>query len=517
MFDWIVTLIPALPWLASALLGFHILTGRISSEADEPRSAGLILSTISLSFLLACLALILAEYGLINRVITLGRWLDSGDFHVHLSLLAERQTLGATALFSGLILLTARFSVNYLHREAAYHRFFLILGLFAGAIPCLILGGNLVLTWLGWELAGVCSFLLIVHARQRPIAARHTTRAFLTHRVGDAGFGLAIFVAYTSGGSLEWAKILTDFPVRGQSLSGSLALCLLLPALAKSALIPFSPWLTRAIEGSTPSSALFYGAVMVSVGAFLVLRLEPLFMTAPWAMALMAAAGLVTLIYGYLCGLTQSDVKTALIFATISQTGLIFLLAGSGFWTWAWWYMAAHAVLRALQFLNAPSLMHHALHLPTLRPPAFLTRQRWLYRLSLQRFRLEDICDDVLVKPCLNLSRDCQHFDQEVIEKSLGWSGSALYELATLAQWEEERLGVRPKGQRSLGGLPAWIINTLGALLHWFEQQLVLRGLDQKILRGGKRLGQQLDRMEYALALPRYWLLWIILTLLILV
>jgi|GEM_PF-4703780 len=477
MFDWIVTLIPTLPWMASLLAGFYRLRGRTHPETDAIRCAWLILTGIGLSILLACLSLILAQYGLINRVITLGRWLDSGDFHVALSLLAEPQTLGAAALFSGLILLVTRFTLNDPQREIASWRFFPVMGLFAGAMAWLVLAGNLVLTLLGWELAGLCAFLLRADARKDPMTTPHAHRTFLTHRVSVTGFSLALVVAYTTGGSLEWSNILAELPARGEVPTGSLILCLLVPAMAGSARIRHCPdRATRAIESS----------ILMPVGVFLVLRLEPLFTVTPWAMTLLAIAGLLILIYGYLCGLIQSDPETTPIFAALRQTGLIFLLAGGGFWYGAGGYMAAHAVFRALQCLNG--FPYPALSWPTRHPPPLLTRQRWLYRLSLHGFHLGAICDRILVKPCLNLSRDCERFDREIIDKDPAWSTSALQQLTSL-----------------------------GTYLETLEKRLILHDLDQKILRGIRQQGRRLERVEKTLALPHYWWLWMILGMLILV
>ena len=256
---------------------------------------------------------------------------------------------------------------------------------------------------------------------------------------------------------------------------------------------------------------------MVHAGVFLVLRMEPLFTAAPWAMHSLAAVGLITLLYGGLCGLTQSDVKSSLIFSTTSQIGLMFLLAGLGAWQWAYWHLVAHAIFRALQFLEAPSLMHHTQNLPVRPPPAWLARQHWLYQWSLRRFWLEEAGENVLVRPCLNLASDCHRFDH-LVDRSLGWPAPAVRELATLAQWEEQRLGVsgQPQPQQRLvSGLPAYILSGIGALLHWFEDQLVLRGIGREAWLMGRKLGHHLNDIEQGLMQPRYWLLWIILTLLI--
>ena len=139
----------------------------------------------------------------------------------------------------------------------------------------------------------------------------------------------------------------------------AIALCFAVAAFAKSAQLPFTPWLARAMEGPTPSSAVFYGAVMVHAGVYLVILLRPVFEHAPLAMAVVAIVGLMTAVYGFVVGLTQTDVKSSLIFATSGQLGLMFLECGLGFWQLAGWHLCAHAVVRGYQFLTAPSLMHN--------------------------------------------------------------------------------------------------------------------------------------------------------------
>jgi NADH:ubiquinone oxidoreductase subunit 5 (subunit L)/multisubunit Na+/H+ antiporter MnhA subunit len=494
MFDWIVVLIPVLPWLAALSAGLQSLQGRPATEADAARGAGLVVSAVAVSFILACLCLLLAEYGLVPRVIHYGTWLNSGDFHVHVSVLAERQTLGSAALFSGLIVLVARYSAHHSHR--------LVISLFAGAILGLVLADSLVLTLLAWALATVCSLLLIDAGREHSLATRHMTRAVLTHRIGEAGFGLALLVAYTSPGGIEWSTLLAAASVQDAPWAGSLALCLLIPAMAGAGLVPFSPGLTRAIEASTASGASLYGAIMASVGVFLVLRLEPLFMAAPWAMTVLTAVGLLSLLYGFLCSWVWRGSRSAQAFAIISQTGLLFLLAGLGLWQWAWWYMAAHAVLRVLQFFNTPARMHHTPDPPVPSPPDWLASQPRLYRLALRHFYLETLSDALLVKPCLSLARDCQRFDHAVIDSTLGEAGSTLRERAT---------GVRQEST----GLPGRLLHAVGIFLQRLEQHLIVHGLNRAVLRRGYRLGQRLNRLEDGLALPRYWFLWIVLTLLI--
>jgi NADH:ubiquinone oxidoreductase subunit 5 (subunit L)/multisubunit Na+/H+ antiporter MnhA subunit len=517
MLNWILPLIPALPLLAAAFLGCGIVAGRIDGEARERSSSGLIVGIAAISCLLAALALGFRETGLISEPVVLGTWLESGDYAVKTSFAADRLSLGLSLLFSLLILMVARFSVNYLHRETGFHRFFLVLGLFAGAMQLLVLGGNAVFTFIGWELAGVCSFLLIAYAYDRPVAAGNATRAFVTNRIGDAGFALGIVLAFAWTGGVEWSQIIEAAPRLGGLEAGTLAACFLLAATAKSALFPLSPWLSRAMEGPTPSSAVFYGSVMIHAGVYLVLRLQPVFEQAPWAMALMAAVGLVTALYGYGCGLTQTDVKSALIFSATGQIGLMFLAAGLGWWGLAAWHLAAHAVLRGFQFLTAPSLMHKTLGIPIRPLPAFAARCRWLYLASLQRFWLEELGDYTVVRPTRSLAADFHGFDNRVLDRAVGLPAPAMQGLSSLAEWEEHRLGADYRGTgdvRRVSGLLGLLVHGCASALHWFEERLVLKGVGRDLIAAGRRIGPHLNRVETALTRPRYLVLFVIVTLL---
>ena len=170
------------------------------------------------------------------------------------------------ALFAILLFIIIRFSVNYLHREAGFHRFFFLLSLFASAMLLLVLSGNAIGTFIGWEIAGLCSYLLIAYAYDRPVAAFNATRVFVTNRIGDAGFILGMGLSYTWAKGLDWSQLnaLSTQLTSGQA--SAIAFCFAVAAFAKSAQIPFAPWLARAAEGPTPSSAGFYGAIMVHAG-----------------------------------------------------------------------------------------------------------------------------------------------------------------------------------------------------------------------------------------------------------
>jgi len=304
---------PLPPFLAAAFIGCGILAGGIEGEASErlTRRAALVCATLSLLLVLAAIALRIS--GDLAEHVMLGTWIKSGTYHIDIDFTLDLPGLALAGLSALLGVMVLRFSVNYMHRETGFHRFFLVLSLFLGAMLLLATAGNAALAFAGWELAGLSSYLLIAYNYDRPTAAANATRAFVTNRIGDGGFVLGIALAFLWTSGIGWPDINGRQARLEEWQAGILASCFLLAAVAKSAQVPLAPWLARAMEGPTPSSAIFYGAVMVHAGVFLVLRLQPLFEQAPLAMRLMATIGLVTALYGFLCGLAQTDVKSALV------------------------------------------------------------------------------------------------------------------------------------------------------------------------------------------------------------
>ena len=190
--DYLVFLIPLLPFLAAAFIGFGVLFNRISGKQDELITAKAAKSAISLSCLIA-IGLLGADLSGINpNHVTLGKWLNSGSLAVEFNFITSGFSIIAAALFSIILLIIARFSTNYIHAEPGFHRFFFVLCLFSSAMLLLILSGNAIGTFIGWEIAGLCSYLLISFAYDRPTAVINATRVFVTNRIGDAGFILGI-------------------------------------------------------------------------------------------------------------------------------------------------------------------------------------------------------------------------------------------------------------------------------------------------------------------------------------
>jgi F0F1-type ATP synthase membrane subunit c/vacuolar-type H+-ATPase subunit K len=404
-----------------------------------------------------------------------------------------------------------------MHREPGFHRFFMVMSLFIGSMQLLALGGNVAITFLGWELAGVCSYLLIAYAHDRPVAADNATRVFITTRIGDAAFILGLVLSFLWAHDLEWPALIRSMATLDTLHPTALTLCFLVAAMAKSAQIPFTPWIGRALEGPTPASGVFYGSLLVHAGVFLILKLQPLIEPLPGIMLLLAVIGAGTALYGYFCGLTQFDVRSALMFSTVAQIGLMFLACGLGWWTVATVHLFCHAIVQLHQFLNAPSLMHRTLGQPMRPVMGRVARRRSLHVASLRRLWLEPLLARWSVQPVDRLAADLCRFDRNVIEKAVGLPVPTVSALSSLAAWEEHRLaadtGPGPD-QREVSGLLGYLAHHFAAGLHWFEEKLVLQGVGNDLRRAGRRVGYSLAAFEQVLRKPRYLLLIVLITLL---
>jgi NADH:ubiquinone oxidoreductase subunit 5 (subunit L)/multisubunit Na+/H+ antiporter MnhA subunit len=517
--NYLITFIPLLPFLAATTIGSLHLFGILDSEKSERTTARIANYTIGLSCLLALILLTTDLLGQNPDSIKIGQWLQVDDFSITLSLITSGFSVKLAALFSVLLFIVTRFSINYLHREAGFHRFFFVLSLFSSAMLMLVLSANMVGTFIGWEIAGLCSYLLIAYMYDRPTAAHNATRVFITNRIGDGGFIAGIGLSYFYLHSSDWLEINTVANQLSDGQANLIALCFTLAALVKSAQFPFTPWVARAMEGPTPSSAIFYGAVMIHSGVYLLFLIRPVLEHAPLVMALIAVLGLITAIYAYLVGLTQTDIKSSLIFATSGQLGLLFLECGLGFWQLAAWHLCAHAMVRAYQFLTAPSLLVNVANNPIKPVHPFLANNSRFYTYAVQRFWLEPATDWLLTKPLLCLASDLNYFDKQIIDPLMGSPAPAVRAISTLAQAEERKIGAHldntddtfAQGSGLAGKLTQWS----AALLHWFETRFVLHGVSKDAIHYGRHLGHIANRVEQNLLKPRYLVLFVFITLLV--
>ncbi len=498
----LVMLIPLLPLLAAAGIAVYALNGAAGDAAEAP-TARLAEGAAWLAFLgLLGLAGLAGEEGAPGHFVV-GEWFASGDFVVPLSFVVDPLALGFGALVALIGAVTLRFSRHYLHREPGFHRFFLLMSLFLAGMLLIVFAGNAVLAFVGWEFCGISSYLLIGFAYERPTATANALYAFITNRIGDAGFILGISLAAWWLGTVEWAG-LADWAgdaARFDKVEARLILFgLLLAAFAKSAQLPFAAWIARALEGPTPSSAIFYGAVMVHAGVYLTLRLEPVLLQVPDVMAYLAVGGALTALYGWFAGLTQTDVKSSLVFATTTQVGLMFLACGLGWFELAAWHMGLHAAWRAWQFLLAPSYMHMA-HAPAAPVPAWLAGRQGLYTAALRRFWLEPVVRGALIRPTLAVGRDLRELDDKVLAHLVGMPA-------------RQRVG-DAAGDDSViqaHGLAGRLLLWCADVFLRLERYLVLDRVDGAAVRRLRRAGDYLRVIETMLEQPRYLVLAIVAT-----
>ncbi len=517
--DALVILIPLLPLVAALLIGGGQLFGFLKGEASEGVTSNCVNWAITLSCLLALILLGANVLGMNHGTFSVGRWLNSDTLDIRINFITTGFSVRLAALFSVLLAIISSFSINYMHREIGFHRFFFILSLFSFAILLLVLSGNAVGTLIGWEVAGLCSYLLIAYSYQRPIAVANATRVLVTNHIGDACFIIGIGLCYAWTETLNWNNLNVAFANLPPSQITGIALCFATAAFAKSAQLPFTPWLARAMEGPTPSSAVFYGAVMIHAGVYLVCLLRPLFELSVFVMAILVVVGFLTAVYSFIVGLTQTDVKSSLVYAISAQLGLMFLECGLGFWQLAKWHLCAHAVVRAYQLLSAPNLMH-AVHANPIKPVSpKLAALRWAYTASLQRFWLDQITDWALVKPVRRLAHDLCYIDDQLVDRLMGAPNPALNAVSSLMQLEEAKLGAcldNDADEFALGsGLAGKLTEWMARILYWFEDRFVLHGIGKNTVHYGRELGHLANKVECLILRPRYLVLFVCITLLV--
>lgn len=397
------------PGLVFVALGLSWLAGWTTSERVIAWA-----TRVTFSISLAALAAVAFRvFSTGPVVITFGNWFAVREYHFPLVLLADRLSLpflALTALLAGLI---AQFSATYLHRERGFLRFFLLLHLFAFGSLVAFAAGSFDLLVAGWEIVGITSVLLIAFFHHRAAPVDNGLRVFSVYRACDIGLLVAVFAMHNWAGTASFAQGLPELTA---AQSVIVSLLILLAAAGKAAQAPFSEWLPRAMEGPTPSSAIFYGAISIHAGAYLLLRAQPLIADSKLASALVIITGLMTAIHGTIVGRASADAKTSLAYASLTQVGVVFVEIGAGWTTVAVFHILGHAMVRTLQFLRAPSMLHdfHQIHsamggelsptgkhIEDLLPGPI---QMWLYRWAMDRGHLDTILERLVVHPLGRLS-----------------------------------------------------------------------------------------------------------------
>ncbi len=293
------------------------------------------------------------------RQVVLYRWLTSGGLSADFAFLLDPLSVVMMLVVTAISWLVTRFSVNYMHNEEGFARYFTVVPLFVFAMLILVMADNYLLMFLGWEGVGVCSYLLISFYRERPASARAGTRAFIMNRVGDADLLVAMFLFAVHAGSFRYGDVFSEVSSLPGGVVEALGFLLLFGAVGKSAQLPLGTWLARAMEGPTPSSALIHAATMVTAGVYLIVRSAPLYDEAPTALLAVGIVGAATVLYAQFVGYVQTDVKGMLAASTVAQLGMMFVFCGLGLYTVAIFHLVVHAFYKSYLFLTAPSILHH--------------------------------------------------------------------------------------------------------------------------------------------------------------
>jgi NADH-quinone oxidoreductase subunit L len=275
------------------------------------------------------------------------------------TLLWDPLSVMMTLVITGVGSLIHLYSIGYMHGDPRFGRFFTYLNLFIASMLILVLGDNFGVLFVGWELVGLSSYLLISFWFEKPSAAAAGKKAFVVNRIGDVGFLIALMLIFAHFGTLAFEPI---FESAGEVLTTGVAtaitLMLLLGAAGKSAQLPLYVWLPDAMEGPTPVSALIHAATMVTAGVYLVARTGVLFELAPVSAGVVATVGAVTALYAATIAIGQRDIKRVLAYSTISQLGYMFLGVGVAAYATGMFHLLEHAFFKALLFLGAGSVIH---------------------------------------------------------------------------------------------------------------------------------------------------------------
>ena len=358
----LVWLIPALPLVGGLLL---VVFG---AKLGEPRAGWLATLATAASFAVT----VAVYFDMLGRsaeerthVVTLFQWIPVGSLQIDLAFLADPLSVTMALFVTGIGSLIHLYAVGYMHGDPKFSKFFLYLNLFVFSMLMLVLGENLLVTFLGWEGVGACSYFLISFWHTRDSAAVAGKKAFVTNRIGDWGVMTAMFVAFSTVGSVSYGAI--NEAAHEGSISkaaiSAIAMLLFVGACGKSAQLPLYFWLPDAMEGPTPVSALIHAATMVTAGVFLMTRVGPVLVESyAWVPDTVAAVGAATALFAATIAVAQNDIKRVLAYSTVSQLGFMFLAIGSGAFVAAIFHMVTHAFFKALLFLGSGSVIHGMHH-----------------------------------------------------------------------------------------------------------------------------------------------------------
>jgi NADH-quinone oxidoreductase subunit L len=290
-------------------------------------------------------------------------WITFGSVKISFGVLIDQLSAMWLMVVTGIGFLIHLYSIGYMHDDEGFSRFFSYLNLFVFFMLLLVLGNNFLITFIGWEGVGLCSYLLIGFWYKNQAFNDAAKKAFVMNRIGDLGFLIGMFLILFNFKTLHFASLQALIAENGidHTLVVAITLCLFIGAMGKSAQLPLYTWLPDAMAGPTPVSALIHAATMVTAGIYMIARANFLFVLAPETMNIIAGVGAATALFAATIGLLQNDIKKVLAYSTVSQLGLMFMALGLGLFTSGVFHVVTHAFFKACLFLGSGSVIH-ALH-----------------------------------------------------------------------------------------------------------------------------------------------------------
>jgi NADH-quinone oxidoreductase subunit L len=441
--EWLVLAGVGAPALLLALLGAaSILNRPLPERWTAPLAGG------AMVFACAALSAALLVYSATEtraRVLSYGTWSSAHEGGIAIEFLVDRLSLAFAALSAAIAGVVSAFSNRYLHRESGYNRYFTLLAMFVTGMLLLSLAGNVEVLFIGWEFVGLSSALLVAFFHERPAPVSNALRVFSVYRISDAAMLAAAVLLRNVAGTDSLALLfggarLAATPNLTVGNATIIALLLIVAVAGKSALLPFSSWLPRAMEGPTPSSAVYYGSLSIHAGCFLLLRSGPLLEQVAAARVLAGGLGAATAIFAGITTRVQSDVKSSLAYAALTQVGIIVVEIALGWYTIAFLHLAGHACFRLLQFLSAPNVLHdlHGMESAIGERPSpaagFIETttpervRRRLYLIALERGFLDSILDRVIVEPFTRAARRLTRLDRQLCDAVMPAGRPAAFE-----------------------------------------------------------------------------------------
>jgi NADH-quinone oxidoreductase subunit L len=350
---WLIPLLPFAGFLLNGILGRRMPKALVTTIA--------LLAPLAAFGVVLNAARAITSASAVPYVENLGQWINAGTLHIDFTFVLDQLSLVMLLVITGVGFLIHVYSAGYMAHDGGYWRYFSYLNLFLFFMTVLVLAGNALLMFVGWEGVGLASYLLIGFWYQRTSAASAGKKAFVVNRIGDFGFLIGMFLLLANFGTLTFSEIAAKLAAN-PALSGGIvtviALSLLLGATGKSAQLPLYIWLPDAMEGPTPVSALIHAATMVTAGVYMIARTHALYDRSPFALSIVAIIGAATALFAATIALVQTDIKRVLAYSTISQLGYMFLGCGVAAYSAAIFHLMTHAFFKALLFLAAGSVIH---------------------------------------------------------------------------------------------------------------------------------------------------------------